>query len=172
MKVHIIGLAGSGKTTLSQWIGDTFDVSVHDLDFVVYDVAGERPLAEINTRIDAIRARPGWVTEGAYHDEWLRPLLDDASAIAWLDVPLRICFARIVKRHVRAELTRNNPHPGWRRLARFLNYTWHTSSEQRAETSALLSAYGDKVAHCRTSRDVTAFKRRFLEAHATDRLAD
>jgi shikimate kinase len=160
VKIHIIGLAGSGKTTLARWIGDAFDVPGHDLDFVVYDATGERPLAEINASIDAIRALPGWVTEGAYQDAWLRPLLDDAEHVAWLDVPVRVCITRITKRHLAAELARNNPHPGWRRLARFLDYTRRTANSQRAETLALLSSYGDKVTHCRSHHDVTEFKRR------------
>ncbi|MEX0749668.1 MAG: hypothetical protein WD359_02580, partial [Dehalococcoidia bacterium] len=140
VKVHVIGIAGSGKTTLARWIGDTFAVVAHDLDFVVYDVEkGERPHDEIVARVDEIRSLPGWVTEGAYHDAWLRPLLDEADAIAWLDVPLRACLARIVKRHVRAELARTNVHRGWRRLASFLVYIRRTARRQRAETVQLLA---------------------------------
>lgn len=51
--VHIMGLAGSGKTTLARWIADTFDLSIHDLDWVAYDQHAERPLAEIERRIAA-----------------------------------------------------------------------------------------------------------------------
>ena len=159
-KVHIVGLAGSGKTTLAGWIGEQFGVVVRDLDFVAYDPHGrERNSDELAVLIEEIRAGSGWVTEGAYHSHWLIPLLEDADTIAWLDVALHKAITRIVKRHVRAELSRNNMHPGWRKLWRFVNYSRKTGSLQRTETEELLLAYRTKVVRCRTSRDVEQFKR-------------
>lgn len=158
LNVHVIGLAGSGKTTLAQWIADTFDLSLHDLDWIAYDKHGERPLAEIERRIEGISRVDGWVTEGAYQESWIEPLLAGAGAIVWLDLSLHTCIFRMVKRHLRAELTRTNQHPGWVRLLRFLNYTMRTSGRQRQRTRRLLSAYSDKVYHCRTSSDVSPFK--------------
>ena len=161
MKIHIAGTAGGGKTTLARWVSQEFEAPAFDLDFVVYDVeAGERPPAEIERRIDDIRRLDDWVTEGAYRDAWLRPLLDDATAIVWLDVSLARAIFRMVKRHARAEVRGQNQHPGWVRLLRFLNYSRGTAQKQRSETLAMLDAYADKVFRCRTSRDVSAFKAR------------
>ena len=161
MKVHIVGIAGSGKTTLARWLGDKFDVRAVDLDFVVYDFeAGERPTAEIARRIGEIRGLDGWVTEGAYRNAWLRPLLDDATAIVWLDVSVPRAMFRMVSRHARAEFTRTNQHPGWMRLLRFLNYNRRTARQQYAETVALLAAYPDKVFRCRSESDIAVFKAR------------
>ena len=162
-KVYVIGIPGSGKSTLARWIGQEFGIIPRDLDFVAYGADGrERTPEEIAAQIEAIRSATRWVTEGAYHDDWLKPLLDDAHAIAWLDVPLSACLTRIIKRHVRAELGRNNAHPGWRRLVWFLNYTRRTARQQRLETAALLSAYSDKVTRCRSSRDVAIFKQTMI----------
>ena len=159
MNVHIVGMAGSGKTTLAHWIGGAFDVPAFDLDPVVYDFeTGERPTPEIVSRIQEIRRLDGWVTEGAYREAWLRPLLDDAAAIVWLDPPLAVAILRMVKRHARAEFSGTNLHPGWVRLLRFLNYNRRTASQQAAETIDLLSPYASKVSRCRSSRDVAAFK--------------
>ena len=158
MKVHIVGLAGSGKTTLARWVSSKFSVPTHDLDWIVYDSAGERPSAEIAQRLEDVRRQPGWVTEGAYGEEWLRSLLDAADAIVWLDPPLRTCLARIVMRHLRAALARNNPHPGWRKLFRFLRYTQRTARGQRERTRNLLTGYETKTVRCRSSRDVAAWR--------------
>ncbi len=158
LNVHIMGLAGSGKTTLARWIADTFDLSVHDLDWVAYDKRGERPLAEIEGRVNAITGVDGWVTEGAYQEGWIEPLLGCADYIVWLDIGLHRCLFRMVKRHVRAELSGTNQHPGWVRLLRFLNYTRKTSRLQRQRTRRLLAGYTDKVYRCRTSGDISAVK--------------
>lgn len=160
MKIHIVGMSGSGKTTLARWIGSAFRVPAFDLDPIVYDQAGERPATEIVRRIEEIRRLAGWVTEGAYRDAWLRALLDDSVAIVWLDPSLTTAIVRMVKRHVRAEFSGNNLHPGWGRLLRFLNYNRRTAHQQATETLALLEPYSSKVFRCRSSGDIAAFKRR------------
>jgi len=158
LNVHIMGLAGSGKTTLARWLADTFDLSIYDLDWIAYDKHGERPLVEIERRIEDISRIGGWVTEGAYQESWIQPLLAGAESIVWLDLGLHTCILRMVKRHIRAELSGTNQHPGWARLLRFLNYTRRTSRLQRQRTRSLLSGYSGKVYRCRTSGDVASFK--------------
>ena len=152
--IHIIGLAGSGKTTLAEWCSSTFEIPSYDLDWVVYDDNGEREAPEIRARVDEIIRGHGWVAEGAYHDAWVTTLLEQADSIVWLDVPVHTCAYRIFARHVRAELRGKNKHPGWRKLARFLDYTRRTAKAQRAATRALVSAYSARVVRCTSSRAV------------------
>lgn len=163
MKVHIIGLAGSGKTTLAAWISERFGVAAHDLDWIVYDEAGERPEPEIVARIGEILREPGWVTEGAYHQTWLQPLLQAADRIVWLDPPLPVCVFRMLKRHAVAELRRDNAHPGWLRLVRFLRYTARTSGRQRADARALLAPHASMITRCTSSSEVRLLQRYLIE---------
>jgi adenylate kinase family enzyme len=113
MKVHIIGPAGSGKSTLARSLAAQHGATWHDLDEVVYGSGGERATEEIAERLAGILGSEGWVTEGAYRAEWLRPVLEALDRVIWLDVSLPLCLWRIFKRHVVAELRRNNDHPGW-----------------------------------------------------------
>lgn len=157
MKAHVIGPPGSGKTTLALQISRMCDVPAHDLDWIVYDETGERPRAELLARIEEIRASDAWVTDGAYAENWVPQLLEGAEAIVWLDVPWRVGATRMVKRHVRAELARNNRHPGWRKLYRFLRYTHTTATDHRARTEAMLAPYAAKVVRCRSTADAARF---------------
>ena len=145
MKVHIIGPAGSGKTTLSARIVERGGGTAHDLDWIVYSEAGERPIPEISRDLDSIIDQPSWVTEGAYRASWLQPVLDSADQIIWLDLDWRVCVWRIFKRHVAAELARTNQHRGWRRMLGFMNYTRRIDGCSRVETAALLEAHATKV---------------------------
>jgi adenylate kinase family enzyme len=160
VKAHIIGIAGSGKTSLARWIGARHGVPVHDLDWLVYEPGRMRTLDEIGSGIDAIRRASGWVTEGAYRDAWLRPLLDEAETVIWLDYSLGTCAYRIVKRHVQAEVARNNPHPGWRRLLSFLDYNRRTHRGQRRETAELVGHYKDTLTVVRSGADLARVKQR------------
>jgi adenylate kinase family enzyme len=169
--VHIVGLAGSGKTTLACWLADHLKLERHDLDWIVYDNDGERRTAEIEQRIETLMGFDGWVTEGAYGEPWLGPLLEGADRIVWLDVALTRCLFRMVKRHVAAELRRSNKHPGWRRLFRFMNYTRDSADDQRRRTAELLAPHHEKVRRCRSSRDVVAVKELLL-AQAAPAVAD
>ena len=156
----MIGIAGSGKTTLARRLGEALGAPVYDLDRVVYDrVTGERPAEEILRRMDEIGAGQRWVTEGGYRDAWLAALLADADVIVWLDVPFATCATRMIKRHLRAEMAGSNQHPGWGKLMRFLKYTRTTAARQRRETAELLRPYASKVERCRSSREVDALWR-------------
>jgi adenylate kinase family enzyme len=69
MKAHVIGIPGSGKTTLAQWFADKYLIPAFDLDYVVWDESGERAPSEIERRLTEIGRLPGWVTEGAYRQK-------------------------------------------------------------------------------------------------------
>ncbi len=164
MRAHIIGLAGSGKTTLAGWLGDTFRVPTHDLDDVAYGEDGARTVAEVDRRVGVILSEGRWVTEGAYSDQWVEPLLTNADVIVWLDIGVSTCLFRMLKRHLRAELTRSNKHRGWIRLLRFMNYTRESARGQRERTRSLLAPYTAKVRHCGNGREVDSMRESLASA--------
>jgi adenylate kinase family enzyme len=169
VRVHIIGLAGSGKTTLARWIGDTFDLPVHDLDWIAYDQHQARPPAEVERRTREIADSDAWVTEGAYQDRWIEPLLSRATTIVWLDVPLHVCLYRMLKRHAFAEIARNNQHPGWAKLIRFMNYTRESAKMQQCRATELLRPHESRVIHCRTSVEVSRIKETLARQYSRPR---
>lgn len=61
---------------------------------------------------------PAWVSEGTYAD-WAEPFYQHADVVVWVEVRWRVAAYRIVARHVKAEFTRRNRFPRWRRLYRF-----------------------------------------------------
>jgi len=164
MKAHILGAPGTGKTTLAEWIGETFAVPVYDLDLVVYDLntREERTEPEIRSLVVGIAAEDGWVTEGGYRNEWLRPLLEDADIVVWLDLSWRVTAYRIIKRHVQAEIAGVNRHPGWRRLAGFVAFTYRRSGAIKRESRSLIEQYAAKTRVIRTAADLRRLKDEFV----------
>jgi len=171
-RVHVTGGPGSGKTTLAQRVGVLLDAPVYEMDWVGWerDTGRERTVEEKLERVHGIAAQETWVTEGTMLG-WTDALLRAADLVIWLDVPWPVAVWRMLLRHVRAELRRANPHPGWRRLARFAWYTRHyyldlqvgppvpadgEGRATRARTAARVSALGARGVRCRTSRDVAS----------------
>jgi molybdopterin-guanine dinucleotide biosynthesis protein len=169
-RVHVVGGAGSGKTTLARRLVDRLGAPHHDLDAVGYE-GGAGPKRSLEARLADVRriaAEPSWVTEGIYL-RWTEELLRAADLIVWLDVPWRVAAWRIVLRHVRADLTGTNRHRGYRKLARFVCGTRRyylaaappepTAPDDdfalsRAATAVALAPYAAKVVRCQSARDV------------------
>ena len=171
-RIHILGGAGSGKTTVARDLGRRLGLPIYDLDQIGYEdgVGDRRPLEMRLADISAISARSGWVAEGVFLG-WTDELLRAADVILWLDVPWRTAAWRIVTRHLRASLAGTNRHPGTLRLLRFLRIArtyYHNPEAQtvvpdndgnnsRASTSRHLEPFAGKVVRCSTAHDVETF---------------
>jgi len=169
-RIHIIGGAGAGKTTLARQVAERLRASAFDLDEIAYEggAGPARSIAERRQAVHRIATEAFWVTEGGYL-WWIDELLDTADVIVWLDLPFRIAAWRIVLRHVRASLARTNRHRGLRKLARFLRWNrgyYHNTSPppatsddhimaSRAATARYLALYTAKLIHCHRPADVT-----------------
>jgi adenylate kinase family enzyme len=177
-KIHIIGGAGSGKTTLANLLSDRLGFPNFDLDKIGWRAHQKVPLDARLEVIDEILSRHRWITEGVFL-WWTYALLEVADVIVWLDIPFRVAAWRIFKRHIIASIQRNNPHPGIINLFKFLHgvgtgYYKRPAIQPesrdddfaitRAATEDLLKKYPDKVAHCRNQGEADKFLRDLWES--------
>ncbi|MCB0125991.1 MAG: hypothetical protein KDE58_27230 [Caldilineaceae bacterium] len=121
-RIHILGAAGSGKTTLARWAAERLACPWYELDAVAYEggYARKRTIDERLASLQEIIAQPAWVTEGFFL-WWIDDLLEVADAIVWLDLPWWVSMPRIVTRHFKLSLAGTNKHPGLMNLA---NFAW------------------------------------------------
>jgi adenylate kinase family enzyme len=175
-RIHVIGIPGSGKSTLAARCATALGVPSIDLDYLALPESPAGTQLQGPTRYDAsqraataVAGQDRWVTDGVYCG-WTEPLLERADLIIWLDISPVVAVARIVRRHARRSLARQNDFPGVRLLTRF---SWGVlrdaakpaastaqlradmNHNSRATTAAHLDPYRDKVIRCRTRRDVT-----------------
>jgi hypothetical protein len=106
VRLHIIGIPSSGKTTLAAGISDRLGVPHHDLDALAFvdDRWTPRPSVDRDAMLADILQEPDFVTEGGFLG-WTEELFAAADHIVWLDPPLGTLIWRHVRRHGR--------HPLW-----------------------------------------------------------
>ena len=85
-KIHIIGGAGSGKTTLANLLSDRLSYPCFDLDQIGWRDHHKVFLDDRIEAIEEIISRPNWITEGVFL-WWTDALLDAVDVIVWLDIP-------------------------------------------------------------------------------------
>lgn len=169
-RIHVIGAAGSGKTTVARLLANRFHLPWYELDVIGYagGFGRKRSLDERLADLHQIVEQPAWVTEGIFL-WWTRDLFEAADVILWLDLPWFVSMPRIITRHVRASLAGNNRHPGVRKLLGFLwvcrsyyldpSLTTPGSLDQdwginRVTIESFVAPYARKVIRCRQQQEI------------------
>lgn len=166
-RVVVVGVTGSGKTTLARQLAERFGVRHVELDGLNWEANWvQAPTGVFRARTAEATAGDGWVVDGNYSKTqditWPR-----ATMIVWLDYPLplimwRLCI-RILRRAVtRERLWKGNKENLWTHLfTRDSLILWALQTYKRRKRY-----YGEAMEHWR-SEGVQVF--RFGSPRETER---
>lgn len=118
-KIIVIGLTGSGKTTLSNKIGSMLGIPVYHLDEIFWKEKGgikQDIFLEIQEKI---MSQDKWVMDGSFpRSKTLEARINKADTIIFYDLPLIVNFARRIKRYIK------NQNNDKQNLAHEKNWPW------------------------------------------------
>jgi adenylate kinase family enzyme len=107
-RFSVMGIPGSGKTTMSRAIATRLGLTHVELDALYHGPNwSEPPREEFERRVAAaLEGLEGWVVDGNYRSAVGGLVLESADTIVWLNLPLFVCQRRILRRTWRRILTR------------------------------------------------------------------
>jgi adenylate kinase family enzyme len=105
-RVSLVGVPGSGKTTVGRRLAASFGIPFVELDSIFHQPGWvELPVDDFRKRVTEALTAPAWVVDGNYSA--VRDLVwQRADTVVWLDLPRRRVMYRIILRTVRRALTR------------------------------------------------------------------
>jgi len=94
-RIAIIGVTGTGKSTLAQRLAGRLNLGAIELDALFWEANWTAaPPERFRARVEAAVHAESWIVTGNYHAVrdlvWRR-----AEALIWLDYPFRIAFRRL-----------------------------------------------------------------------------
>mgnify|MGYP000491858470 CR=1 FL=1 len=106
-RIHIVGIYGTGKSTLAKKIGKILGNKIYDLDEIKYKRKYDksRTVKERLKIIKEISNKKTWITEGTWLDYAL-PLYKKADLIIFLEIPKRTIYKRILTRYIKRRLSK------------------------------------------------------------------
>jgi len=149
MKIFIMGIVASGKTTYAKELSNKMDIPFVELDAVVYyNVDGERIKRTPEEQVKIIHqmdAKGSWVAEGVYRPSY-HILMDMADIVIWLDPPLWKRKYRILSRHMKQVIGVEECayKPDFQMLRNMYKWTKQFEGE-RGELDGILQPYLDKL---------------------------
>jgi len=160
MKVLIVGIVASGKTTLARRLSFESDIKHYEIDSIVYDDFNniKRSNEEQQDIIKKINKNHSWIIEGTLRKN-LDNLLDIADVIVYIDIPINIrkrrIFTRFIKQLFRIE--KCNYKPTFKMLRKM--YVWSNEFEKKKiEFEKRINKYGHKLVRLDTVDMVNNYK--------------
>ena len=97
-RVSVVGSSGSGKTTFAARLAARLGVPHVELDAVYWGPQwSQLDIETFRARVREATAGDAWVCDGNYSA--VRPIVfERADTVVWLDLPLRTCLRRMLRR--------------------------------------------------------------------------
>jgi adenylate kinase family enzyme len=164
--VNLLGVSGSGKSTVGRALAARLEVPYIELDELHHGPGWTEATAEeLRAKVEPIAAGPAWVIDGSYRAKLGSVVLDRADTVVWLDLPIRVWLPRLARRTITRMVTGEELFNGNRERVRNLferpnifGWAWRRHFEQRRELADRVAEHPNaRLVRLRSSEEVRAF---------------
>ena len=102
-KIYILGVAGSGKSTIAKKLSQELNIKSYDLDNIYFykKYTKKRSVEKRKEKLkQLLKGKKKWIIEGIYTD-WTEEAIKKADLIIWISAPKHILSWRIFKRYLK-----------------------------------------------------------------------
>lgn len=160
MKILIIGIVASGKTTLAKKLSKEYNIKHYEIDLIVHDDKNnyKRTNEEQQNLIKKIDENDNWIIEGTLRKNLLN-LLQLADKIIYIDIPLSIRKRRILIRFIKQKLgiEKSNYKPDLRMLKNMYKWTEDFEKNKKEFENTLLKS-GKNIITLKNKKEIKSFK--------------
>jgi adenylate kinase family enzyme len=163
-RVSVVGVSGSGKTTVGRALADRLGVPFVELDALHHGPGWTEATAdELRAHVLPWVEQERWVIDGNYQRKLGDLVVARADTVVWLDLPVRVWFVRLARRTFGRMLTREELWNGNREQFRFLfterpnifGWAWRSHRRNRRELEAWAALYPNlRLVRLRSAREV------------------
>ena len=161
-RVLTIGPGGSGKSTLGRELAARLGLPLIHMDQLGWQPGWtETGKPELHRRVDEAVAGERWLIEGN-DGGILAPRLARADSVLYLDFPIPLCLARLLRRiwtyrgRARPDMPQGCPE---RFNLEFFLYVLRWNSGPRRRTEAALAPWLDKVVRLKTPAELAQWRK-------------
>ena len=163
MKIHIIGVSGSGKTYLARLLSQKYNIPHYDLDDVFWDNSSngynkKNPHEKREALLKDILRNDDWIIEGVYYS-WVAEAFSKADSIILLDLPKSVYKFRIILRFFRKKLgvERQGKKETVKALLSLLKWTDKFQKVNLPNIYTLLEKHKDKTIVLSSAKEVNDY---------------
>lgn len=158
-KILVIGSPGSGKSTLSRKLSETFNLPCIYLDRLFWKPNWvETPKEEFDVLLQNELNKDCWIIDGNY-SRTLPLRLKYADTVIWLNYPRIVCVWRVFWRHgkTRPDMTEECIEKRDKEFFEFLKYIWDFPKNNKKEIQELLSKTNAKIIIIHNNKELKDF---------------
>ena len=135
-KIYIIGAVGTGKTTLAKKMSEQFNISMYELDKVVWDDDSgniKRSDDVVRKMFEEILAKDSWIIEDVGRKKF-RKGITEADMVYYINLPSFTVYKRCIFRWIKQKLGKEsyNYKPTVKGLVLMLKWA-HSDMENKDE---------------------------------------
>lgn len=164
MKILVLGLSCSGKSTLAKYIGEYLSIDTYHLDEYYWKSPW---IKNDDFDINLIINKNNWVIDGNYFQLELKKRLITSDVIIYLNCPLYTRIFRMLKRHIQYVSHPQNKNPISQKIT--LTFVLKTICDHMFFQSKIIKMlnkdYKEKVIYIYNSSKIDKGKDEFIVEH-------